>query len=257
MDNWFKQKITSPVVNYFGRKKESRHFSKPPIIIVGCGRSGTSLLLSILSAHPSIYAIARETDAFTNWIRENGNLKPARLDRFYRHLLFKHIGKGKKRWCEKRPMNIHYISELIEYFPGVKIVHIVRDPRAVTTSYHPTKPNQYWILAERYIEDLSAIIPFLDHPQIYTIRYEDLINSYISEIQKLLNFLEEPFCFEMENWETYASVRKNKAWFTSIRSIDRAMIDKWKHPRHHNHIVELINNSEVIKVAKIFGYELE
>jgi hypothetical protein len=35
-----------------------------PIIIGGCARSGTTLLLSVLSCHPNIYAIPDETYTF-------------------------------------------------------------------------------------------------------------------------------------------------------------------------------------------------
>ena len=35
-----------------------------PLIIGGCGRSGTTLLLSVLSAHPKVLAIPHETEAF-------------------------------------------------------------------------------------------------------------------------------------------------------------------------------------------------
>jgi len=34
---------------------------EPPILIVGCGHSGTSVLLAILGAHSKLHAIARET----------------------------------------------------------------------------------------------------------------------------------------------------------------------------------------------------
>ncbi|MCA9555784.1 MAG: sulfotransferase, partial [Myxococcales bacterium] len=39
-------------------------FPEPPIIIGGCGRSGTTLVASILSCHPRIAVVGPETRAF-------------------------------------------------------------------------------------------------------------------------------------------------------------------------------------------------
>ncbi len=39
-------------------------FHESPILFVGWGRSGTTLLISILFAHPDIHAIPLETSAF-------------------------------------------------------------------------------------------------------------------------------------------------------------------------------------------------
>ena len=48
-------------MNYpFGRQRLSR---MSPIVIGGCARSGTTLLLSVLSCHPNVYAIPVETQA--------------------------------------------------------------------------------------------------------------------------------------------------------------------------------------------------
>ena len=41
-----------------------RKLTRPPVIVGGCERSGTTLLLSILSSHPAIQAIPVETWAF-------------------------------------------------------------------------------------------------------------------------------------------------------------------------------------------------
>ncbi|MFO7888804.1 MAG: hypothetical protein R6V04_00535 [bacterium] len=50
MDNTLK-KITRSLIICTGKKIEKKHFSKPSIFIVACSRSGTTMLLSIFSAH--------------------------------------------------------------------------------------------------------------------------------------------------------------------------------------------------------------
>ena len=39
------------------------------------------------------------------------------------------------RWGEKTPRHVYRISELLEAFPGAKVICLVRDPRAVIASY--------------------------------------------------------------------------------------------------------------------------
>ena len=75
-----------------------RRVSRPPIVIAGCGHSGTTLLLAILDAHSSIYAVpyearlGRDSDEFTK--------KVALFDK-------QTIAAGKARWVEKTLSLIH------------------------------------------------------------------------------------------------------------------------------------------------------
>ena len=60
------KKIFIPLITAIGKKIEKRRFTCPPVYIGGCGRSGTTLLLSILSAHKDIFACPRELNPFEN-----------------------------------------------------------------------------------------------------------------------------------------------------------------------------------------------
>ncbi|MBU1635903.1 sulfotransferase, partial [bacterium] len=96
MENGIKRLI-KPLIIKVGRSIEKKQFSDTPIIIGACPRSGTTLLLSILDAHPNIYGIQNQTYAFAGW---NDNSQANRLDRLYREFIFNKIPENKKRWCE-------------------------------------------------------------------------------------------------------------------------------------------------------------
>lgn len=65
----------------------------PPIFVVGCGHSGTSLLLKMLNMHPHIHAVPFESRAY---------LKAAWKTGMARILWHKNtIAAGKFRWAEK------------------------------------------------------------------------------------------------------------------------------------------------------------
>ncbi len=155
-----------------------RQDSKPmetlnPIFLVGCPRSGTTLLQQMLDAHPDI-AIAPETHFIRNfWLKreEYGDLvadtnyqillraianipefsemeldwqtfydAAQKLDRSYAALLNLLLDQFRQRRNteivgEKTPNHLLYMQTLQTFFPQARFIHIVRDPRAVVNSW--------------------------------------------------------------------------------------------------------------------------
>lgn len=142
-----------------------------PIFIAGGGRSGTTLLRSLLSAHSHI-SVSPETHFMKraeNWgfpEREG----PDDFDRFWKQytasVRFRDLGiepdpcreaieragpptfrttfaavlaaygrrVGKERIGEKTPGHVHFIPRLLSWFPDARILILRRDPRAVVAS---------------------------------------------------------------------------------------------------------------------------
>lgn len=255
MNTWWKSYLTGPIINAFGRRKERAHFSRPPILIGGCGRSGTTLLLAILSAHPNIFAIPTETDAFTEWESTSRGLEPVRLDRLYRALLRHSIPKSKHRWCEKRPANVHFIPQLLQYFGSeMRFIHLLRDPRAVCTSVHPEIPNQYWVPVERYIQDVSAGLLYREHPQVLTLRYEDIVVSPQDQIRQICEFVGEEPVSEILHWAEHATVKKNRAWFGGLEDMHTRSLMKWSALEHDQRVAEVMADQRIIALMEKCGY---
>lgn len=249
----FKEKITAPVITSIGEKLIDPKFSKSPIFIGGCARSGTTLLLAILSACPVVLAIPEETDAFTSW--NKNNQKPVRLDRFYRKLFKHHIPKIKKRWAEKRPDNVHFIEEIINYFgSNSRFIHIIRDPRAVCCSIHPAHPSQYWVQPDRWVDSVTAGLKFKNHPQVLTLKYEDLVQSNSQTVRSICDFINEPYTDQMKNWEIHATLRDSNAWKKSLSSIHQQSIDQWKQEQHQDRVREVLKNQKLFQLMSELGY---
>jgi Sulfotransferase family len=144
-----------------------------PIFLVGCPRSGTTLLQQMLDAHPSV-AIAPETHFIRLfWLRRDRYLDLAE-DENYRRLLadlialpeFNEMGLNPQHFSErawqqertfpnlfhllleqfahkqgvgivgeKTPNHVLHLTALQQFFPDARFVHIVRDPRAVVNSW--------------------------------------------------------------------------------------------------------------------------
>lgn len=151
-----------------------------PIFIVGAGRSGTTLLRSLLSAHSRI-AVTPETH-YMKWIERHGALcdqeqnfselweaymetwrfkslgvEPARCGELAGELgdiscrnaflaMLAAYGErlGKARVGEKSPSHARYLEQLFEWYPDARVIFMQRDPRAVIAS----KLKNLWVTRE-------------------------------------------------------------------------------------------------------------
>lgn len=195
--------------------------------IVGVGRSGTSLLQSILTSH-SMIAIPPET----GFVRENilskekkestdlegylnNNPKLKRIEKifhgkkqkayqtdidFYRYFLKKYLSSQKKFIIgDKDPRLIEFIAATIKLFPDSKFIHLIRDPRDVLLSkkkaaWSKDKPSWYHIFAN-YVQLKMGELQGrqLSEDKFLSIRYEDLLNAPEDTVAKVCYFLNTDF----------------------------------------------------------------
>jgi len=205
----------------------------PPVFIVGCPRSGTTLLRRLLERHPAL-AICGETQfhllvyvrrkAFGNLenpakrahlIREYLASRPMResgldtselRDRLAREAtsyqaLFTSIlsyyadSQNKPRCGEKTALHALFLETLREWFPGALILHMVRDPRAVVASLQgaPWASSSVVTNTRKWIKLNQAARQFHDQPGYLEVRYEALVQSPAGELQKICSFLGEEY----------------------------------------------------------------
>jgi hypothetical protein len=141
-------------------------FTCPPIVIGGCARSGTTLLLSVLSCHSRIFAIESETFALCP--KETAAMprrSQLRLDELAQLLERADIPASCWRWCEKTPKNVRFFGPILEAFgQDIRLIHMVRDGRDVVTSVHPRRPEGFWVRRRRWVKDVASGLAFADHP---------------------------------------------------------------------------------------------
>jgi len=147
------------------------------VFLVGCSRSGTTLLQVLIASHPKIHSFP-ETSFFINgigirhrplaWIGlaprarfaiENFLRVFQREDLFNmipkaKYLLLKNsihcfvsildsltLEEGKEIWIEKSPMHLHYIPFIKKYVPRCQFIHLIRDGRDVVASIYDRALN--------------------------------------------------------------------------------------------------------------------
>ncbi len=148
----------------------------PPFpFLVGCGRSGTTLLRAMVDSHPEVaipdevafiirygrphravqYGWPRRFDAaacadlivadssFRRWSLPETEVRaaladppPASFAQLVRRLYaLVAASKGKSRYADKTPMHVLHLRRLAQLFPEARFVHVIRDGRDVALSY--------------------------------------------------------------------------------------------------------------------------
>jgi hypothetical protein len=194
------------------------------VFIVGCGRSGTTVLREMIDRHPNI-AIGAETTFFcdflnTDRLAEIWKLDPADVKRtaadapsvvrFAEAFFRAHAEReGKPRWGDKTPRNITALPWLLRAFPNAHFIHIMRDGRDVACSRATFRTHRlrngkveqrknpktvgYAEAARDWVNAVSTAAPFRDHPRVTEVRYEAITDDPERELRRLCDFLGEDF----------------------------------------------------------------
>lgn len=203
---------------------QSQH-QKPPIFVIGGGRSGTTLMRHMLNAHPNIYIL--EETSFYSWTQSaRTDDVQKKIERFFqsfsfawlkiptsqvaprqgktldesdlkatfkRTMEFKASQYGRKRYGDKNPLNIMFLEKLIEDFPGAKIIYVARDPRAQVYS-HLTMPfsTPSLLLANFAVKRTSTKVERFKESML-SVKLEDLIRDPKSVMTAVLDYVDEPW----------------------------------------------------------------
>lgn len=170
-----------------------------------------------------------------------------------------------KRWAEKTPANIFYFREMLEYFQGcVRLVECIRDGRDVVTSVHPKKDDEPWVPVNRWIDAVLAGRELRDHPNVCTIRYEDLVEHPMVTVKSLYEAIDLPTKTDAEGGATAISNWHERATVLSSENlVDRAVGDihkkslrKWEQPNFpfRDRIEQVVSNQEARDLLKEHGY---
>jgi len=238
------------------RHKMRQLSQKPPVLIGGCGRSGTTLLLSILGAFDSIYSIPHESRLYSRWEKAaDGRMLPQNWARFIWYLLIYPVPETAQRYCEKTPKNILYIDYIMKYLgEETRFIQLIRDGRDVCTSRHPRDPEAYWVSVRRWVKDVKAGLPHRKHPSVYTLRYEDLVADTERYIRELADFLGENLTERVLNWHESTNVRTSGAWHGGLEKSHTRSIRKWEKPEHAQRLKEFMADGEAVELMQELGY---
>lgn len=206
----------------------------PPVFfITGVQRSGTTLLSVLLGGHSAVaidgYSLAfRLITCFKNYEKilplnlqhpENKVLQ-FKIENDYQGRLAEFLDcenldaypdlkaltaaavnrrlsqKGKTVWGDKSPNLQHYLADILLLLPQAKIIHIVRDGRAVAQSHAARAHKHILLAAQEWVHGNTAALvnqKLLGADKHLIIKYENLLQNPETTARKICTFLDLPF----------------------------------------------------------------
>lgn len=159
--------------------------------------------------------------------------------------------KEKSRGCIKFPVYVNHIPKLIEWYPNSKVVHIIRDPRAIAVSRKndpggtqkkikkypylsfPIRWTMVLYVTMQYIWSSRLHLTYKKFPNYHHFKYEDLLINPEQTIRELCKHTEVDFHEDMLN--------PGKGQASSITNKQKEGFDKSAAFRWKNHIKPLEN----------------
>jgi len=218
-----------------------RLFSKYLTLILGCQRSGTTLLLLMLAVHPKIRGVD-EVDSRSSF--------PFWSTLFYNHLKGYHT-------CYKLPQRTAELDLIIKRYPDSKILWIVRHPYAVISSMRLLKfdwqggqknwlelhgPNEFRKSSLLFPEIATMDLDRIDEVclgayiwkykamaidvykkkelDVLVVKYEDLLENPDGSMRKILNHLGISWSDRVLRHEQYHLAREYAGWTRGDRALD-------------------------------------
>lgn len=192
--------------------QENKLPAVPPVFVLSCERSGSTLLRYIIDTHPQVcspahlhlgqlcsslytsifYSIGQTMEVTDEASRERLVAAEVRavVDEFMQRYA---RAKGKQIWCEKTTENLQYLSFLRDVFPDAKYLCLYRNCMDVVHSsiecgrlgflpelvpYVQKRPdNLVAAMVDSWVEKTTRLLEFeLAHPsQSFRIKYETLV----------------------------------------------------------------------------------
>ena len=203
--------------------------AEPPFFILGCPRSGSSLLGQILNTHsrlsvyfesqfftlfhPSLFYygdlgqsqnIRRLIEDLLVLTRIQGIMRPPTLTEFESALVaptFEGVlatflklyayRTGKARSGDKTPQHYIYLNHLLNKFSHSPIIFTIRDPRDMALSMRTAFGTSIKMAAKIWCNALLSYTKAQEN--IHLVRYEDLVCKPVETLKKLCAFLDEPY----------------------------------------------------------------
>lgn len=191
---------------------ESQLQAAPPVFVLSCERSGSTLLRFIIDTHPEIcspahlhlgqlcrslytsifFSLGQTLDVTDEAMREQTVLVETR--RVIDELMQRYVtAKGKRMWCEKTTENLQYVNLLYDVFPDATYICLYRNCMDVVHSsiecsrlgfipelvpYVQKQPdNIVAAMVDSWIEKTSVLLEFeqAHQAQCFRIKYETLV----------------------------------------------------------------------------------
>ena len=187
-----------------------------PLFVLGCPRSGTTLLAKILNEHPAVL-MTNETAVFLFladaieksrvgyaagllygkehnylWAEHLAGHSRSLIESFYTRIAVRLEKRGLRYWGEKHPHHTECFDFIEKLYPAARYIYIVRDPRdsALSIKHMLQIPFAEALAAWKVFSDAyEHFITTRETGHLYQLRYEDLVNDYDGLTRQVFTWL--------------------------------------------------------------------
>jgi hypothetical protein len=250
----FIQNIKDDIKNFIINKANIKR-----VYIIGCSRSGTTMLHYAMIAFKNTILFDKETNI---WSRPSiSEVIDIYKEKCYQKYSTFYVSKRHAEWWQDKELykSIEYISRYRVY-----VINIIRDPRDVLSSRHPYDKKRYYVepwMWEMSIKASDFLMKKLEYYKYkLTIKYEDVVlNPKVIE-ETLIKNLGLELRDNINSWhnlkdnlEKSGLDHKMIPYMHKLRNFDRGSIGKWKNNEESKKYLDnLLKKSEHGKKITLF-----
>ena len=175
--------------------------------IVGCPRSGTTLLMELVSS------------CFANSGRCEHEVS-----------IFEPVSAAGGPYITKQPNDIKQLRHIFHRDQGLYVIYVGRDPRAVITSQHRANPGEYFCNYRVWQECDSAARGYAGHDRFLPLRYEDLVTEPDIVQQRIRTHF--PALRQLHSFSEYHRFAQPSPGslqaMNGLREVNRESLDRWR-----------------------------
>lgn len=140
---------------------------------------------------------------------------------------------------------------------NVKFVLLTRDPRAVLTSFHHSRPDEYYVPAERWRGIYSYWEWASSAEDVTTVRYEDLITKPLETQSQLSDFIGWEVHHPFADFHNAVPDGFDTRALNGVRQLDPQNINRWSEPQYAGKLTRLLTSElpELPQRLMELGYE--
>jgi hypothetical protein len=181
--------------------------------------------------------------------------------------------RGKVRWAEKTPQNVHHVRFIFRHFPKAKFIHLVRDGRDTVCSIR-THPRFRWVdekqvatgirrplrpCIQGWLTATADGMRWRGHPNYLEARYEDILNDPEPALRRVCEFIGEAWTPALLEFHAQDEASRDPKRFISnvaaTQPLSKQAMQRWRRDLAPEEVA-VFNRLGGARLREL-GYELE